>query len=311
MQARQNLAHTLGNGKRIAGRLLDDAQAQGLLAADTDDLAVFVGTGRGITHIPQANRIAVGFRDDHVVERFRALQIGFRQHGEFPRGALDAPAGRIQILAQERSFHVLHGETLRGEALAIDPCSHRILALTADDHGGHAGQRLQRIEQIAIGVIRHFHRRVTVAGQRDPHDRPGIGFDLVHHRVERGGGQLRFDTGYPVAHVVGGVFHVAAGEESRRDLADFLAALRFDGLDAFDAGEHIFDGRRDNAFHHLCRGALVHGAHRYGRRIDLRILAYRKTVESYHAQQHDEQAHHGGKHRAFDGNFGEDHGVSP
>ena len=52
--------------------------------------------------------------------------------------ALDAPAGRIQVLAHERLLDVLRRESLRRQAFAIDPDAHRILALAADHHRRHA-----------------------------------------------------------------------------------------------------------------------------------------------------------------------------
>ena len=134
LQPRQDRLHPARNLQRICRRLLYDAQPDRLVAADADDLAVLIRPRRGVPDVFQTNGVTFRRRDDHVVEIFRRSQIGARLHRELALRAFDAPAGRLHILVEERVLDVMDGQSLRGQAFAINPYPHRILALAADDH---------------------------------------------------------------------------------------------------------------------------------------------------------------------------------
>ncbi len=310
LQPRQHRFDPARNFQRVGGRLLDDTEADRFVAADTHDLAVLVRPRGGVANILQTNRIAVR-RDDHIVEIFRRTQVGAGLHGEFALRALDAPSRRFDVLVEERVLDVLNGQSLRREPLPVEPDPHRVLALAADDDRRHAGQRLERVRQVAVGEIGDVHGRLAIAADRDPDDRLRIRFDLGDDGFVDGRRQLLADAGDAVADVGCRGIDFAVGQEGNRNLADFLPAVGLDGLDAFDAGQGIFQRLRYRAFDHLRRRPLVHRAHRDNGRVDVRIFAHGHARIRQESHEYDDQAHHRGQDRPLDRNFGENHRPAP
>ena len=308
LQARQLGLHRARDCQRVGGRLLDDAEAHRGAAVDAHDVALVFGADLGAADVGQPHQDAAAVADDDLFELRRGAQVGFGQHGKLARLAFDAAGRQLGVLAAQRGLHVLHRHPKRRHAVGIEPYPHGIAALAADDDRGDAGQGLQLVGHHAVGVVGDFQRRLAVARESQPDDGLGVGFDLGHHRVFRLAGQLAAHPRHAVAGVVGCGFGVARLDELHRDLADFLAAHRFDGADALDAGQRILQRLGDLALHHLGGGAGIDRAHRYHRRVDIGVFAHRQAVEGDQADQDDEQAHHGGQHRAADGNIGEDHG---
>ena len=308
LNTRQQRPHRLRHAQGVSGGLLDHAQRHRGIAVDPHRVALVRRADFGVTNVAQPDRIALGFLENQIVELLRRAQIRLGQHRELALARFDAAGGQFDVLLLQSVFHVLRGQAVGGHPVAVQPQPHGVAPLAADDHAGHPRQRLQAVHDVAVGVIGDLQRAVTLAGKRQPHNRLGVGLDLGHHRILGLIRQLTAHPRHPVAHVVGGGVHVPLQQELDRDLADLLAADRFDGANAFDAGQRILQRLSDLAFHDFGAGARIDRAHRHHRRVDVGIFAHRQPQEGDDADQNDGEAHHRRQHRALDAEFGEEHG---
>src|SRR3546814_16856031 len=64
----------------------------------------------------------------------------------------------------------------------LEPDAHGHAALAVDADIGDAGQILQAVAHVAVGVVGDLDRRVPVAGEGNVDDRPGVGLDLGDDR---------------------------------------------------------------------------------------------------------------------------------
>ena len=153
VMSRQNRLHLLRHFERVGGRLLDDAERDGGFAVEAHDAALVEGAELGMADVGEPHEIAVGVLDDEIVELRGRAQIGLGEHGELALQALDAARRHLDILAAERRLDVLRRQLIGGEALGIEPDAHGIFALAEQAHLGHAGERLELVLHVAVGVI--------------------------------------------------------------------------------------------------------------------------------------------------------------
>ncbi len=74
--------------------------------------------------------------------------------GAVGRRRLADLAGRdLDVLLGDRVLHVDRGDAEIGELVGIEPDAHRIAPLAEDLHVADAGQALERIEHLQIGVV--------------------------------------------------------------------------------------------------------------------------------------------------------------
>ena len=77
-----------------------------------------------------------------------------REHGTGRRrGAADLPRSHLDVLLGDRVLHVDGGDAELRELVRIEPDPHRVAPLAEDLHIADAGNALQRIDQLEIGVI--------------------------------------------------------------------------------------------------------------------------------------------------------------
>ncbi len=293
--------------ERVGGRLLDDAQAHRRVAVDAHDAALIERAQARLADVFQPHRIAARLGDDHVVELLGVPEIGLGQHGELALRGFDPAGGNLHVLSPQAVLDIGRREAVGGEPVAVDPQAHRVAALAADDHRGDPGQGLQPVGDIAVGVVGELERAVALREQAQPDDRLRVGLDLRDDRIVGGLRQQRAHARDAVAHVVRRGVDVPLEQELDRDLRDLLARDRLDRAHALDAGERVLERLRDLRLHHLRARALVHGAHRDHRRVDLRVFAHRQALERDRADQDDEQGKDRREDRTTNADLGELH----
>ena len=172
--------------------------------------------------------------------------------------------------------------------------------LAEQAHLGNAGNGLELILDVAVGVVGDLERGVPVAGKGEMQDRLGVGLDLLDDRLLDLVGQAPAHAPDPVAHIGRGIIRIAVELEADGDLARFLAADRGDVVDALDAGERVFQHLGDLGLDD--RGARagigrLDGDHR---RVDGRVFAHAQAVVGDEADEHQHEAQHRGEDRALD-----------
>ena len=296
----QELLYPFRHFQRVGGGLLDDAERDGSLAVEPHDQALVERPELGAADIGKAHEIAVGLLDDQVVELFRSAQIGLRQHGELALLAFDAAGWNLDILAAQCRLDVLRRKVEGSEPFRIEPDAHGILPLAEQPHLGNAGNGLELILDVAVGIIGDLERGVPVAVKGEMQDRLGVGLALLDDRLLDLIWKAPAHTPDPVAHVRGGIVRIAVELEAHRDLAQFLAADRGDVIDAFDAGERVFQNLGDLGLDDRGAGAGIGRLDGDHRRVDGRIFAHAQAVVGDEADEHEHEAQHRGEDRALD-----------
>ena len=184
------------------------------LPLNLDDQALVERPELGAADIGKPHEIAVGLLDDQVVELLRRAQIGLRQHGEFALQAFDAAGRHLDILAAQRRLDVLRGKVEGGEPLRIEPDAHGILPLAEEAHLGNAGNGLELILDVAVGIVGDLERGVPVAEKGKMQDRLGVGLALLDDRLLDLVRQPPAHTPDPVAHIRGGIVRIAVELEA-------------------------------------------------------------------------------------------------
>ena len=254
----------------------------------------------GAADIGKAHEIAVGLLDDQVVELLRRAQIGLGQHGKLALLAFDAAGRNLDILAAQRRLDVLRGKVEGGEPLRIEPDAHGILPLAEQADLGNAGNGLELILDVAVGIVGDLERGVPVAGKGKMQDRLRVGLALLDDRLLDLVRQPPAHAADAVAHVRRGIIRIAVELEADRDLARFLAADRGDVVDAFDAGERVFQHLGDLRLDDRGAGAGIGRLDGDHRRVDGRVFAHAQAVIGDEADEHEHEAQHRGEDRALD-----------
>src|SRR5690606_19723588 len=154
--------------------------------------------------------------------------------GEVAGGRLDAPGRQLHVLRAQGRFHVPGGDPARGHGVAVQPDAHRVALATAQLHPGHAVQRRQPVDHVAVGVVGQLHRVHHGGAHVEPDDDVCVGLDLGDLRRIGLVGQAVHHPADAVAHVVGRGLDVAGEVELDGDVGAAVAALRLDGADALD-----------------------------------------------------------------------------
>ena len=114
------------------------------------------------------------------------------------RRLADLAGGDLDVLLGDRVLHVDRGDAEIGELVGIEPDAHRIAPLAEDLHVADAGQALQRIDDLQIGVVAERDRidRAVRRGQIDDQDEIRVLLldrhaALIDDRRQRGRGLRR------------------------------------------------------------------------------------------------------------------------
>src|SRR5690606_32370353 len=214
----------------VGGGGTDDAQADVGHAVAAQVGTPLLGAQFDPGHVAQAHHVAVGaLADRQPRELLRGTVAAFHAQGEIARGRFDAAGGQLDVLRAQRRFDVARGDAARGHGVAVQPDAHGIALGAAQLHAGHAVQRGEPVDHVAVGVVGQLHRVHHGGTHVEPDDDVGVGLDLGDLRRVSLVRQAIHDPADAVAHVVGRRLDVAAEVELDGDVGAAVAALRLDG----------------------------------------------------------------------------------
>ena len=218
------------------------------------------------------------------------------------RGRLADLAGRdLDVLFGQRVLDVHGGDAEIGEPVRIEPDAHRIAALAEDLHVAHAGQALQRIDDLQRGVIAQRDRIDGMVGRGQVDDE-----DEVRILLLDGHAGLIDDRRQRRGRLRDAILHVHRRDRER------IADLEGDGDGrgavvrtgrrhighAGDAVDLLFERRRHRVGHDLRAGAGIdRGDDHLGRR-DVGKLRDRQQEIADRARHHHDDGDGGGEDRA-------------
>ena len=260
--------------------------------------------------VGQANRRAVAPGDHQVLVGGGIDQLVVGAEGEGKARAVEAALGAVHIGVGDGGAHVLHRQSVGGEAGGIDAHPHR--GAQAALHGDAAdavdfGQfRLQQ----RVGGVADLVDRQGVGGQRQRQDRRvgrvHLGVDRRVGKVGRQRTRGGVDRGL---HVLRGGIHAAVEVELQRDLAGALGALRGHRDQTRDLAELALQRGGDQGLHGFRAGAGKLGGHLDGGEVDLRQRGDRQRAVAQGAGQQDRDRQQPGGDGAGDEGGGDVHGV--
>ncbi len=223
-ELRQGGLDRVGDLERRGARLLDDSETHGGQLVVTDDRPLVLGADRDLCHVREPDGAVADLREEDRAELGGIVELAARAHGELAAFPLDATGRDLGVLPLDRAVHVDDSEPVGREPGGIEPYAHRIPALAADDDGPDAGEPEQPLLQDDGRDVRDFEVREAFSIEREPHDRLRVRVDLRDDRVLGLPRQLSPQSRHAVAHVVGGLVHVARKHELDRDPGDLLLA---------------------------------------------------------------------------------------
>ena len=88
-----------------------------------------------------------------VVEAADGVDLHLECRAGRGRGLADLAGSDLDVLLRDRVLDVDRGDAEIGQLVGIEPDAHRIAPLAEDLHVANAGQPLQRIDDLQIGVV--------------------------------------------------------------------------------------------------------------------------------------------------------------
>ena len=157
--------------EHVGLRSRDDADADPGQTVRACEIALILGRKPYFRHITEAYEVPIGrTADDERAKVLRRLHRRPRAQGELPLARFDAPRRQLDVLAPQRRLDIVDGELPRSQRLAIDPDTHRITAAAREARRGHAGQRTETVDDVAIDVLAQLERAALGAGEIDIDD---------------------------------------------------------------------------------------------------------------------------------------------
>ena len=214
----QFLLHAVRHIEHVGRRLRDHAQTDAGLAVGPPKAPQILRGQLDVRDFAEPHKIAaLAARHDELAEILRGVQARVRAQRELAFERFDAAGGQLDVFRAQRGFDVLHGELARRERLAIQPHTHRVAARAGDAHVRDAVYHRERIDEIPLGVVRHFQLRARIAGEIEPHDGLRGRIDLRHLRRLGFFRKIGDDARHPIAYIVRRGFDVAIETELDRD----------------------------------------------------------------------------------------------
>jgi hypothetical protein len=195
--------------------------------------------------------------------------------------------------------------------MVVDPDAHRIAALSADEYAGYARKLREPIDDLGLGDPRELDLVEARAGQRDPHDRVGVGVPLGNDGLFDLVGKLVADARHAVTHVVRSRLEIMIEHKLHIDPRNLLAADRGHFLHPRQTVELVFENVGHRRLDHLGRRTREYGGDGDQGRIDRRQLAVLEPRSAEDAEERDHQRHHRGENRPVDADLGDPHVPSP
>ena len=154
-------AHRLIHRERVAARQRQHGNEHRWLVVDFGARGVLECAELGAPDVaePQGGRAPSAGADHDLVELLGIAEPahGIDLHRELGagrrRGLADLPRRYLDVLLGNRVLHVDGSDAELGELVRIEPHPHRVAPLAEDLHIADAGDALQRIDQLEIGVI--------------------------------------------------------------------------------------------------------------------------------------------------------------
>ena len=98
------------------------------------------------------------------------VHLHFERRAGRRRRLADLAGGDLDVLLGDGVLHVDRGDAELGELVGIEPDAHRIAPLAEDLHVADAGQALQRIDDLQIGVVAERHGIDRASGENEIDD---------------------------------------------------------------------------------------------------------------------------------------------
>ena len=293
---------------RVGGRLLDDAEADHRLAIAAEGGAVIDRAALDPGHVAEADEIAFALGNHEAGEVVHRAEGAVDTHCVIEIAGFEVAGGGFDIFRAQRAFDVGGNKAARGKGPPVDPDAHRIIARAAHLDAGHAVQRGEAVNEVAVGIVGEFRRRELFAGEVHPEDHVIVGVGFLDFRRIGFVGQQVHDARYAVAHVVGSRFNIAVDAEFDRDVGAAVRRARVDEAHAFDTGDAVFDDLGDTRLDDGGRGAGIVGRDRDDRRVDVGILAQGKACERHEPEHDDDQRKDRCEDRPLDRGIRQQHG---
>ena len=236
---------------------------------------------------------------------FGAVERGQRVDADLGVVAFDFARRGGEVVGRQRRAHVVRGDPERGHFGRIEPDAHGEHLAAENLRVGDAVNGLQaRLHDAGqeVGDLRGRHH-ARIEGQ--VHQREALARLLDNHRIvglARQKAAHLIDLGERVGHRPIGI---GVEPQVEGDGRHVLLRGRDQRVDAFGAGDRLFDRGRDEALDHVGGGAGVGGRNGDRGVRGLRELADLQLVPRHAADQQDEQADDAGQHRPADEEVGE------
>jgi hypothetical protein len=214
-------------------------------------------------------------RGEHQIFKLRHLgHAALNADRKLAGAGLDASAGDLDILLAQGALDVADRQLMGGQLVAVHPQAHGVTR-PADTDRADPGNGLQALDCHPLDEFAQLKPAVTLGAERQGDDRRGVGVGLGDLRLLDLVGQAAASAADPVAHVVGGLVHVAVEVELDGDAGGLLLGIGADDADAVDGGDLALQRLGDLGLHHLGGGAAVSGFDGDDRRVDERVFAHR------------------------------------
>jgi hypothetical protein len=186
--------------------------------------------------VAQVDHRAPALGDHDRAELLGGDELALGPERPFPPPALQAAAGKLDVLALHRGEHVAHGQAVPAEPQGVDPDPDLPLAGADQRDAAHAGNALEPRLDAFVGELAQGPDRMG-PGDDHRHDRDRVRIDAQDDRGLGVGRQLAAHGGDLVAHLLGllpdVVFEVELDDQERQRVAR-LAAQGVDPLDGVD-----------------------------------------------------------------------------
>jgi len=100
--------------------------------------------------------------------------------------------GNLKVLLANRLYDVGGGQSVRSDALGVEPHTHGIIAGTEDDHLTRAGNTRQLVPHVQQCIVAEIHRVVSAVWGEEVHDQGEVRglFDGGHAKASDFFGQF-------------------------------------------------------------------------------------------------------------------------
>ena len=236
----------------------------------------------------------IGAHDDvakflGIAEAAGGVDLHFERRAGRGRRLADLARRDLDVLFGDGVLHVDRGDAEIGELVRIEPDAHRIAPLAEDLHVADAGQALQRVDDLQIGVVaeRDWIDGLIRRGQVDDENEVRVLLLDRHAALVDDRRQLRGRLRDAVLNVDGRDIRRIADVERDGDRRRAVVGARRGQIGhALDAVDLLLERRGDRIGDDLRAGAGIIGAHHDLRRSNIGKLRNRQQEIANAAGEH-------------------------